>query len=438
MTKIRNQKRLLRQPFDRLFANAFDNPVLVIEDQKSLASLLAAMIRDRWGCEVHVAHSLAQTANMLATQYPPYRVAVCDLNLPDAPYGEVIELVKSADVATIALTGTFGEDLREAILKKGVVDYVPKDSINSYGYVTELVGRLQKNYHVKVLVVDDSLSARAVLKHILEMLRFNVFTANDGAEALAVLERHPDVSLMLTDYAMPVMDGFELTTQARKLYGKERLSIIGISASGDRNTSSLFLKNGANDFISKPYSYDEVLCRVNQNLEMLEIIRINRDAATRDYLTRLYNRRYFFETGSPIHADAKTRQRPMAAAMIDIDYFKRINDQYGHDSGDEVLRHVSQLLEQHLGKWLLARLGGEEFAVLLDSTSLEDAHEQLEELRQEIAENPIPCGKTDIPVTISIGLTNQLGESIDDMIKSADLMLYQAKERGRNRVVGCR
>ena len=436
MTIIRNQKRAPHRSLDQLFASAFDSPVLVIEDQKSLAGLLAAMIRERWGCEVHLAHSLEQTANLLSTQDPPYRVAVCDLNLPDAPYGEVIDLVKSADVAAIALTGSFGEDLREAILKKGVIDYVPKDSTNSFGYVTELVGRLQKNYRIKLLVVDDSLSARAVLKHILEMLRFTVLTANDGAEALAVLEAHPDIALMLSDYAMPVMDGFELTAQARKLYGKERLAIIGISASEDKLISSQFLKNGANDFITKPYSYEEILCRVNQNLEMLEIIRINRDAATRDYLTRLYNRRYFFETGSPLHAAAKSRQRPLTAAMLDIDHFKKINDQYGHDCGDEVLRQVARLLDHHLGQWLVARLGGEEFAVLLEETTLDEARGHLEALRQAIAATPLSCGGRTIPVTISIGLSGQPGESIDDTIKSADLALYQAKEGGRNRVAG--
>jgi diguanylate cyclase (GGDEF)-like protein len=435
MTIIRTQKRSPHRSFDQHFSDAFDSPVLVIEDQKSLAGLLAAMIRERWGCEVHLAHSLEQTARLLSTQDPPYRVAVCDLNLPDAPYGEVIELVKSAGIAAIALTGTFGEDLREAILKKGVIDYVPKDSTNSFGYVTDLVGRLQKNFHIKLLVVDDSLSARAVLKHILEMLRFTVFTANDGAEALTVLDAHPDIAMMLTDYAMPVMDGFELTAQARKRHGKERLAIIGISASDDKLISSQFLKNGANDFITKPYSYEEILCRINQNLEMLEIIRINRDAATRDYLTRLYNRRYFFETGSPIHAAAKSRQHPLAAAMLDIDHFKKINDQHGHDCGDEVLRQVAQLLDQHLGQWLVARLGGEEFAVLLDGCGPEEAHGHLEALRQAIAAAPIACGDRVIPVTLSVGLSSEPGESIDDMIKSADLALYQAKKGGRNRVV---
>ncbi len=251
-----------------------------------------------------------------------------------------------------------------------------------------------------------------------------------------MLEAHPDVALMLTDYAMPVMDGFELTAQARKLYGKERLAIIGISASEDKLISSQFLKNGANDFITKPYSYEEILCRVNQNLEMLEIIRINRDAATRDYLTRLYNRRYFFETGSPLHAAVKSRQHPLAAAMLDIDHFKKINDQYGHDCGDEVLRQVAKLLDQHLGQWLVARLGGEEFAVLLDGCGLEEARGHLEALRLAIAAAPIVCGASAIPVTISIGLSGQPGESIDDMIKSADLALYQAKEGGRNRLVG--
>jgi diguanylate cyclase (GGDEF)-like protein len=361
---------------------------------------------------------------------------VCDLNLPDAPYGEVIDLMNEYGVAAIALTGAYGEELRGAMDKKGVVDFIPKNSVNAYEYAVTLAGRVQKNFHTSVLIVDDALSARALYKHMAEMLRLKVFTANNGKEALEMLKQHPEISLMLTDYAMPEMDGYSLTAQARSKFSKDRLAIIGISATSNDEVSSNFLKCGANDYLAKPFSYQEFLCRTHQNLDMLDLIQANRDAAQRDFLTGLYNRRFFFETASRIYADAKKKKHELVAAMIDLDSFKGINDKYGHDCGDQVIRHFASLLDKQLGANLIARIGGEEFAVLLDGFNPGSARELFEELRNTVKDNPVDFGTTHIRYTISVGLCNQLGETIDDLVKGADIALYKAKNNNRDQVVG--
>ncbi len=412
----------------------FDRPILVVEDQKSTAEYTAALIKGRWNCEVVMAASFRAAKEALKSTSPAIQVAICDLNLPDAPYGEVIDLMNEYGVASIALTGAYGEELRASLNKKGVVDYIPKDSVNAYEYAVSLAGRVQKNYHTGVLIVDDSLSARALYKHMCELLRFRVFTANDGKEALEVLKQHPLISLVLTDYAMPEVNGYELTTKARSKFSKDKLAIIGISAVSDEEISSNFLKCGANDYLAKPFTYQEFLCRIHQNLDMLDLIQANRDAAQRDFLTGLYNRRYFFEAGTQMYAATKKKKQELVAAMIDLDSFKGINDQYGHDCGDLVIKHFAFLLDKQLGKNLIARIGGEEFAALLDETKLNDACKLFEELRIKVKNSVLDFGGAEIPYTISIGLCNQLGETIDDLVKGADIALYKAKNNNRDQV----
>lgn len=414
----------------------FDRPILVVEDQKSIAEYTAALIRDRWGCETLVANNLHAAKEAIKSATPAIEVAVCDLNLPDAPYGEVVDLMNEHGVASIALTGAYGEELRAAMEKKGVVDFVPKDSVNAYEYAVALAGRVQKNYHTSVLIVDDSLSARALYKHMSEMLRLKVFTAVNGKEGFEILKHHPEISLLLTDYAMPGMDGYELTAKARSKFSKDRLAIIGISSMSGDEMSSNFLKCGANDYLAKPFSYQEFLCRIHQNLDMLDLIRANQDAAQRDFLTGLYNRRSFFEIGSRIYADAKKKKHGLVAAMIDLDLFKGINDKYGHGCGDLVIKHFASLLEKQFGGDLTARIGGEEFTVLLNEIKPGDARKLLDELRQSVKNSPVDFGNNKISYTISAGLSDQLGETIDDLVKEADIALYKAKNNGRDQVVG--
>ncbi|TAN53622.1 MAG: response regulator [Methylococcaceae bacterium] len=434
MTIIRSATRPI-VTHDGLLARKIDARVLVIEDQNSLARLLGAMISERWGCEVRIANTMAQVKEELALDSHFY-VAVCDLNLPDAQHGEIIDEIHQAGIATIALTGEFGEELRDIMQKKGVIDYVTKTSANAYEYVTNLVGRLHYNQQIKVLVVDDSRSSRALLKHILSMLRFHVFTAGDGKEALDVLREHPDIRLLLTDYTMPVMDGFALTMAVRNHFGKDKLAIIGISASDNPQVSAQFLKNGANDFITKPFSYEEMLCRITQNIEMLELIDAIQDAANRDYLTGLYNRRYFFHHGSQIHLDAKAQNTPLLAAMLDIDFFKKINDVYGHDAGDAALKHMAVLLRECFPTQLVARLGGEEFVLLFENLGAETAIQLLEKFRAALKAASVTFKDKTIAFTVSVGFTSGLESTIDDMLKTADINLYHAKESGRDRIVG--
>ncbi len=430
-TKFRHGRRVTQaMPIFRI-----NRPVLIIEDQRALAQMAEAMLREEWGCEVHVAASLREARQLLETHGTEFIAAVCDLNLPDAPYGEVIDLVNKYGVPAIALTGAFGEELRSMVTKKGVVDYVLKEGVNSYEYVVHLVGRLHKNSSIKVLVADDSLSARAVLKHMLSVQGLNVLTAKDGYEAVEMIEQHPDIKLVLVDYNMPKMDGFTFVLEARKRMGKDYLAIIGISGEKGGNISAQFLKNGANDFIAKPYSYEELICRVTQNLEMLELVESVRNIANCDYLTGMYNRRFFFDEGCEVYEQTKEKGLPLFVAMIDVDHFKKVNDAHGHDCGDAVLKHFAAQLSAHFPKELIARLGGEEFVVLITGENPQTSCERLEAFRLCVEQETVRCNQKDIAFTVSIGGSHTLQENLDMMLKTADENLYNAKQNGRNQLV---
>jgi diguanylate cyclase (GGDEF)-like protein len=407
--------------------------VLLIEDQRSLAQMAAKMLYERWGCQVLIAVSLAQVRTILAEGKHQFFVALSDLNLPDAQHGEVIDVLIAAKLRVIAITGMFDVAMHDRIMSQGVVDYVLKDSMNAYEYIVDLVGRLYRNLRTRVLVVDDTKTFSDLIAGMLQIQGLQVITACDGVEALEILARQPDIKLVLTDHEMPRMDGFNFLMNVRRKYARDRLAVIGMSGAANSRLSAQFLKLGANDFISKPFSYEELICRVSQNLEMQESLESVRYIAYHDFLTGLLNRRAFFDQGIKLFVETAGADKPLAAAVMDIDFFKKINDSQGHDGGDVVLKHFAVLLAEHFKTDLAGRVGGEEFFLL--STDAEKFVERCEAFRLIVEQSPVKFNNTLLAFTISIGITCQRYPCLDDMLKRADENLYQAKESGRNRIV---
>lgn len=411
--------------------------ILVVEDSPIVSKIVRHVLKDDAGIEAVYAADFAQAKVAYAAHKDDLFAALVDLNLPDAPDGEVVDYMLEQQVPTIVLTGSYDDERRERLLAKGIVDYVIKEGRYSYNYAVNLVNRLSKNQHVKVLVVDDSDTSR---NHISELLRrhmFQVVSANNGIDAVKVLLDNPDIKLLITDYNMPRMDGFQLVQNIRHKYEKSDLVIIGLSSEGQSNLSAKFIKNGANDFLQKPFNQEEFYCRVTHNVESLELIEQIRNAANRDHLTNLYNRRYFFEQGEDFYAHALSAATPLAAAVLDIDYFKNINDTHGHEAGDRVLRQFGEILENTLGRFLVARAGGEEFFALLPGLDNEKAAAYLDKVRSIVEATPMDIGNDEtVYVSFSAGISNQLSTSLDDQLNIADEHLYRAKEAGRNLVIG--
>lgn len=409
--------------------------ILVVEDNKTLAKLIAKKIGLELNFEVDVAYSLSE-AKLFLKRYK-YFLTLLDINLPDAPNGEIVDYALEKKNHVIVLSGNIDKEFRKKMLKKNIIDYVTKSGANDVNYIIQTIKRLKKNQNHKILLIDDSLVFRKQMQGMLENMFFKVISVAHGEEALGMLETTPDISLVLTDYHMPVMNGLELTGEIRKKYMKNDLSIIVISGDDDDETTALFLKNGANDYIKKPFSKEEFSCRINNSIEALENIHEITNNAERDFLTGLYNRRHFFTNASKYFEDAKENSEHFAIAMIDIDHFKKINDTYGHDAGDRAIVHLADILRTNVSNEdIVARFGGEEFGILLKSVSTKQALDIFERIRQNVQSSKTKGNNNEeINYTISIGLVTTNDESLDASINEADMLLYNAKQSGRNQIV---
>ena len=339
-------------------------------------------------------------------------------------------------IPAIVFTGGVDDGVRQDLWERKVFDYVLKSDPNSLEYVTNLVVRIALNKTTKVLVVDDSNTLRKMISNLLKTHQFEVHEAIDGLEALDVLGNHPDIKLIVIDYNMPNMDGVELTVAVREKYDRGRIAVIGLSTSGNAGLSAKFLKNGANDFICKPFEAEEFYCRINQNIELLEHISLIRDLSHTAFLTGLYNRRYFIESRHRHYASALHGDKAIIVAMVDIDHFKNVNDTYGHDAGDDIIREVSGALKNGFRESdLVCRFGGEEFCIhLTNINEIEDIEVLFERVRNQVSRVEVQSGTQSISVTISVGVCAQWMNSLEEMIQAADAQLYEAKTAGRDRV----
>ena len=249
--------------------------ILIVEDNKTLAKLMAKKMADALDYEVDVAYSLHE-AKLFLHRYN-YFLTLLDINLPDAPNGEVVDYALSKNQKVIVLSGSIDKEFREKMLKKSIIDYVNKSGINDVKYIIQSVKRLEKNKNHKILIVDASMVSRKQTQTLLENTYFKTVAVAHGEEALGMLKTYDDFSLVLTDYNMPVMNGLELTQEIRTRYDKKILPIIALSSDNDESTIALFLKNGANDYAHKPFSKEEFSCRVHNSIEMLEYIRLITD-----------------------------------------------------------------------------------------------------------------------------------------------------------------
>lgn len=408
--------------------------VFLIEDSVALALLLKERIETETGSIVVWCKTFAAARDACAAQLPD--LAITGMDLPDAPHGEMLDLLNELDVPTVLYTTMMTRKVRDRVSAYNLTDYVIKDSEASVDRIIEIVRRFLANSKVKILIVDDKASARATLANLLFKQNHPVLQAETGDVAIAMLQANEDVQIVLTDYYMPDMDGYELTKRISSMRPPGEIRIIGISASSDPFLSASFLKAGAVDFVYRPYNPEEVRCRINSNVDTITQIRRLRFLAERDPLTGLFNRRAFFERAQGrLKATAVDGSR--SVAILDIDHFKRVNDTYGHDTGDAVIVEVARVLEdaERRGDVLAARFGGEEFALLLSECTSDRAFQICDELRLAIEALTIPYETSQISVTASIGLAMfQHGEGLDNNLNAADQMLYMAKGGGRNQV----
>ncbi|MGW9230512.1 response regulator [Pseudorhizobium sp. NPDC055634] len=250
-----------------------DSRILLAEDSNVFTSMIGSRLKELFGIEVEICRNFEELQLAYDRSPTPVTLAISNINLPGAEKGEALEYLVDLSIPTIVFTGTFHEGMRDQLLAKDIVDYIIKDNVFAVDMLAESVARFLTNHRHHVLIVDDSPTARALLTSRLKRYNFRVSAADSGAKALEILKANSDIGLMVTDYNMPDIDGFELTRRIRSVRGSHELRIIGVSSSSNRLLSARFLKAGGNDFMLRPFIDEEFYCRVNQNLDTLIQIR---------------------------------------------------------------------------------------------------------------------------------------------------------------------
>ena len=409
--------------------------ILVVEDSRTYALALSRRLETELRLPIVVCQSLNELHEVVTEDRAAYTMAVVDLNLPDAPRGEAIDFTVQRGIPTIVHTASFDLDTRNRIMERDVIDYVPKDSAFTLETLVATAKRALANRQTRILVVDDTSATRKLLVHMLKVQQYQVIEVGSGAEALALLKDNPDIRLVVSDYYMPDMDGYELTRRIRREFASDRLRLIGVSSSSDRMVSVGFLKAGANDFISMPFIPEELQCRIASNVETLEQLEQLHSLASRDALTGLFNRRHFFANAGRLIEEAQAKKRKSAVAILDIDDFKQLNDSHGHDFGDQALASVARCLAQSVegSGHLLARIGGEEFAILFPGLDAKAAMRLSDHIRLDVSHETLTVGDQQVTLTASIGVAEIDGAgNFDQQLIAADRALYAAKREGRN------
>ena len=410
--------------------------VLIVDDSKTILMMLKLEFDELNDIEPLYADSYKSAMRIMREHKGEIQAALLDMNLPDAPNGEVIALANSHNIPTVVLTGTMNDKVKKFINGNDVLSYILKGTPKSTSHALKLVQQILRNYETTALVVDDSKLYREILADMLSQMNINVIKASNGQEALDIFqESNRKISLVFTGNEMPIIGGIELTIKIRDLYDKDEVAIIALSSSESKEVVHNFLKFGANDFINKPFTKDAVIASVNSNLDILDLFSKITDMANKDFLTGAYNRRYFYESGEAIFSKAKRKDLPISVAMIDIDKFKNINDTYGHDVGDVAIKEIKKILDRNLrDSDLMARFGGEEFCIILEDISKENVATLFERIRKEFEDNVIEINNIKIKYTVSFGIAYGLLDSLEDMVNLSDAALYDSKENGRNQV----
>jgi len=239
--------------------------LIIIEDNTMLCNVFSQLLDKHTNFDYKIAKNYKQAKALL--QKNRYEFAIADINISDVHNREIIPLLNKYNIAPIVFTDSFDEDFIEAFESAHIVDYFLKEGYENILSIIEKLKQLQANKNKTVLVVHSYSLYATYLKQNFVLHHFKVLTASNAQEALEKLQNHPEVELVVTDYNIPVMDGLEFVKAVRKTKPKKDLKIIVTTVESHSFIISRFLKEGANDYITKPFSRDEFYTRVYQNIE---------------------------------------------------------------------------------------------------------------------------------------------------------------------------
>lgn len=296
---------------------------------------------------------------------------------------------------------------------------------------------------MKILIAEDDVTTRTLLEGVLEKEGHEVMAVKDGAEAWEALQQPDAPRLVILDWMMPELDGLEVVRRVRAKQTDRPPHIIMLTCKREKVEIIAGLEAGADDYVAKPFDPGELRARLGvgqRMVEMQDALVASREVmahqATHDSLTGLLNRRAILDQLRKELARTNRQGDLLAVGMCDIDYFKRINDTYGHQAGDDALCRLAAILSENIREYdSVGRMGGEEFLVIMQMKPGTDYVTIFENLCARVSESQIATRSCQISMTVSIGAVCASSEStVDEILAAADLAMYRAKNAGRNRV----
>ncbi len=294
---------------------------------------------------------------------------------------------------------------------------------------------------MRILIAEDDFTSRTLLSAVLQKQGHEVMATVNGLEAWSAMERPDAPKLAILDWMMPERDGIEVCRLIRSMETDQPTYIIMLTSKDEKADIIAGLEAGADDYLAKPFDPGELRARVNVGRRMIELQAKLAAAknelaykAMHDPLTGIFNRRAILDSLANELSRARRNGETVGVGMCDLDHFKQINDQYGHQVGDEVLCGFTSVIESNLREYdLIGRYGGEEFLIITPYLKKTGGERVFERLCGKVAENVIHTIAGDVSITVSIGVSNGTGaDTVDALLCEADGALYDAKKKGRN------
>ncbi|SUX26606.1 Putative two-component response regulator [Campylobacter upsaliensis] len=408
--------------------------ILLIDDNKMLGKLLAKKIQNTFNYEVDIAHTMAEAIAMLNNEY---FLSFVDLCLPDAMNGEIVDVVADK-IPAIVLTASNDINKREEFMHKNILDYIFKESDTCVDQILDAISTLSYYAKTKVILAMAKLPERNEIKKFLSQRLFKVLVAAHGEEALLYLEDNDDTKLIIADAKMPVVSGEELLAEIRTKYNDDDLGVVLLGEKDDVAEARV-LKNGANDYLIKPLLKELFNCRLDRVLNYMQDKKFIKTYNNLDHTSGLKDHYTFRSEVEDYLNDIASGEQEFAFAFLDIDELKNINDEYGFEIGDSIIKIcANEMIAETKGRDILGRYSAEKFGILLKNISQERALKILSRIRVNIKNAGILINLDELFFTASLGVVfANSGAKLDDLVEKATKALSAAKDNGRDRIEVC-
>ncbi|HEX14155.1 MAG: diguanylate cyclase [Desulfurella sp.] len=414
--------------------------ILICDDSSTIRAIIKKELQDYYDLEIFDDGIYAYDFLLKDQRFD---FAIIDGEMPQMGGFELLRRIKEElnliFLPVVILTANEGDYYEKQAFNLGAFDFLKKPFKQG-----QLLRYLLDYFNEEltegsVLVIEDSTIQNETICQQLRLKNMQPISANNAVEAMRYLLSGIDIDVILMDIFLPQYTGYDLISILKSDERFSFIPIVGLTAFKEKDILSEILNLGADDFIYKPYNINEFFSRVRANIRISKLIKKLKETSEKDYLTGIYNRRTFFHFLENLTALSVRENKPLSFVILDIDYFKKINDTYGHDIGDFVLKKLAEIvLKMTRRADVFGRYGGEEFCLALPNTDLYGACLLANKIRSTISQTIMTFNKyktISFSITISAGVAEfTKGMEIDTLVKIADKNLYLAKENGRNRV----